>query len=338
MKSIIANGSGRLEIPSSSLITKMFFPIYENFNQKHFDVKFKVYKCFKKLVRKVYNFHEQECVLKIKNYEKIKVQSKSNKVVLGFSGGLDSCYQAFYLRRLGYEVVLYFVKNINSYENGQAYKYGLEFANKYGFKFVEANFVKNSSKDNPKRQYWNENPVKNQLIMSMMCDYCIDHKIKYISLGDDFGLSIENATLGVNLTDAKQITKAFLKGISRLTDNSFEFIKADRNIDKGKRLKLFKKNGCLNVYYSCLSPGRFNKSWRNKNVIKYKVDLPKNNCGSCKKCVMHWLMLRYLNLTKENKDFEEHCWNILSSKHNNAYQHIFTGNSRKENIKRLFKY
>lgn len=338
MKSVIANDSGRLELPSSYEITKMFFPIYENFNQEHFDTTFKTYKCFKHLVHRVYAFHKQECTIETKRYKKLEFKTNSIKVVLGFSGGLDSCYQAFYLRNLGYEVILYIVKNINSYENGQAYKAGLEFANKYKFKLVEANFVKNSTKDNPKRQFWNENPVKNQLILSMMCDYCIDNKIKYISLGDDFGLSIEDATLGVNLTDAKQITKAFLKGLDSLTNNSFKFLKANREIDKGKRLKLFKKNGCLDIYYSCLSPGRFNKIWRSNNILKYKVDLPKNNCGSCKKCVMHWLMLRYLNLTEENRAFEEHCWKILSCKKNNAYCHIFNGNNKEENIKRLFSY
>ena len=338
MKSIITNGSGRIEIPSSSFFTKLFFPIYENFNQEYFDVTFKIPKCFKKIVRLVYKFHKQKCNLECAKCRKVEINSKSNKVVLGFSGGLDSCYQAFYLRKLGYKVILYYVKNINFYENGQAYKAALEFANKYNFKLVEASFVRNSNKDNPKRQFWNENPVKNQLILSMMCDFCLDNKIHYISLGDDFGLSIENATLGVNLTDAKQITKSFLRGINKISNDSFEFLKANRKIDKGKRLKLFVKNGCLDVYYSCLSPGRFNKTWRNNNINKFKVDLPKNNCGSCKKCVMHWLMLRYLNLTKPNKDFEKHCWEILSSKKNNAYTHIFNGNSTEENIKRLFEY
>ena len=334
----LINNSGRLELPSSSRITSMLFPIYENFNQEHFDTTFKTYKCFKRIVSRVYDFHKQSCTLKTKKYETFEVHTDSNKVVLGFSGGLDSCYQAFYLRKLGYDVILYFVKNINSYENGQAYKAGVEFADKYNFKLVEANYAKNSNKDNPKRQYWNENPVKNQLILAMMCDYCIDNKIKYISLGDDYGLSIENATLGVNLTDAKQITKAFLKGLDELTNSSFTFIKANRKIDKGKRLKLFKKNGCLDVYYSCLSPGRFNHTWHLNNQFKYNVRLPKNNCGCCKKCVMHWLMLRYLNLTAENEEFEEHCWKILSEKKHNAYCHIFSGNNREENIRRLYEY
>jgi len=336
---IVLSKSVKYKIEGSHRILDLVTSMYDNFNKKEFDKEILIPRVLKKFVSLVYKFHEQEfSVCKTYKVDKIECWFNKNKhVVLGFSGGLDSCYQAFRLREKGYTVHLFHVKNINTYENAQATHLVEPFAQKFLFDLTQVNFIKNSSKDNPYRQHWPENTIKNQVIISMMLDYCIDKGYSNISLGDDFSLSIEDAIAGTNGTDSKEITKSFLFGIQKIVD--IDFIPISKGIDKGTRLKKLSKYLCLDEYYSCVSPGRFNAKWHDNNCAKYKVELPKHQCGSCRKCCMHFLIMKEIGLVKPNKKFEEHCWEILYSTKFNADYFLFSPDlSKKQRIKNLFEY
>lgn len=338
MSNTIINRTGSLTIPSNHyLFTNMIFSLYKNFNKEHFS-DIEVEKPFLKFVKTVVTKHNQKCSIKSKTID-LKVNIPNNKkVVLGFSAGLDSCFQALRLKKKGYDVSLFFVKNLNTYENGQALKAAYIFSEKTKIPLVVANFKKNFDKDNPYRQYWAENPIKNQLILAMMCDYCVDNDISNISLGDDFSLGIDDAVVGTNVTDAKEVTKTFLKGLSKLCN--INFIPINKKYDKGYRLEFLKNKKLLDTYYSCVSPGRFNKKLHTNNILKYNVkDLPNYNCGSCRKCALHWLLLKNLKLVKKNKEFEKHCWEILYNTKYNADAFLFSPNiPKKQRIKNLFEY
>jgi hypothetical protein len=92
------------------------------------------------------------------------------------------------------------------------------------------------SRNNDFRQAWPENPMKNQLIMAAMSDICVERGWKYISLGDDFDLDIDKAVPGVNTTDAKEVTIAFLKCVKHYVQG-LEFLKIPDGNDKAKRLR-----------------------------------------------------------------------------------------------------
>lgn len=72
--------------------------------------------------------------------------------------------------------------------------------------------------------------------MAVMSDICIERGWKYISLGDDFDLDIIKAVPGVNTTDAKEVTTAFLKCVKHYVQG-IEFLKIRGGNDKAKRLR-----------------------------------------------------------------------------------------------------
>jgi 7-cyano-7-deazaguanine synthase in queuosine biosynthesis len=335
---IVLSNAVKYEIDGSHSILDLVTSIYDNFNKQKFDKKIIIPVVLKKFVSLVYKFHRQEfSICKTYLVPKIKLKENDKHVVLGFSGGLDSCYQAFRLREKGYVVHLFHVKNINTYENAQATHSVELFSKKFSFPLIEVNFIKNNKKDNPYRQYWPENTSKNQVMLSMMIDYCIDNGYNRISLGDDLGLSVKNAVIGTNGTDAKEITKSFLDGIKKIVN--IVFIPIEKGNDKGVRLKKLKEYACLDMYYSCVSPGRFNAKLHDNNCKKYKVNLPKHNCGSCRKCAMHFLILKETGMAKPNKKFENHCWKILYSTKYATDSFLFSPDlSKKQRIKNLFEY
>ncbi len=306
------------------ILTDYVAPIYDAFNFKELkDVR--VPDFLKDMCNVVCRIYKQKINISTYVAKKIKLKSESNDVVLGFSGGLDSCYQALKLKQMGYSVHLFHLGGANTYENYLATKSSESFAHRYKFDLIETKIVKILN-----AQKVEENPVKNQLIMAMMIDYCASKGYNKISIGYSASLKEENAIAGINVTDCISVQDAFLKNIE------IEFIPI-KNANKGDRILYLNENKSLNYYYSCVSCGRFNEKLHHLNEDKYKVKLPRHNCGSCRKCARHYLLMIYLGIAPHNKDFEKHCWNILKDTKYNTDYYLFNDSlSKEEKIKNLF--
>ena len=267
-----------------------------------------------------------------KEFDKTFEVSDNNKVVLGFSGGLDSVYQAIWLKEHGYEVILYHLKGINTYENSQASKQCPFIAEHLGMTYVESTITKKRGV-----QQWPENPLKNQLILSLMTDYCIDNDIKYVSLGDDFNLSLADSVTGVNVTDAREITQSFLRGLQRFVN--IEFLQVEE-CSKLTRINKLIDYGLENFYYSCVQSGRFNQSLHKKAEEKYGVKLFNNNCGCyCRKCAMHNLLLHYGDVKFFPQEFIDKCWRTMWDNSYSADYELFKPElSLDQRIHNLFTY
>lgn len=228
------------------------------------------------------------------------------KVLLCFSGGLDSVYQAMKLREKGYEVYLLHISNMNAYTNGQELKIVQQFAEKNNFKLFVVNFTAFNKKDNPWRKEFQENPVKDLLFYSIAIDYGKLFGIKNISSGDDLRLELKDAITDTNIGDAKELTEAIFKGFPE-----YNFIPVEKST-KADRLAYLEKLNLKDEYYSCVGPGRLNQYLHESNSKKFNVTLDKYVCGSCRKCCSHVWYDYIFNHKTFPQDFLEHCWSKMS--------------------------
>ena len=342
--SVIGHGASLYANFEMTDVTKSVFNMYENFNKETFDSVPNVPVEMISFSDMVYNAHNQTYTFTRNPIIEKRELTRSNDdvVVLGFSGGLDSVFQALRLIDSGYKVVLFHLKGVNTYENGQGTKHSIHIADKLkqrGVEYVECEIKKTNDKSNAYKQHWPENPIKNQLILAMMIDYCIVNGYHKISLGDDFDLSIDDAMVGVNLTDSRELTQEFLKCICSLV-SGIEFIPIEKGQDKLKRLKTIEQYGLLDDYYSCVLPGRFNATRHESNEQKYNVTLSKNNCGcSCRKCAMHNLLMHYGGVKIFPDEFIESCWKVMwKNAHSADYKFFSPDLSLETRLKNLFEY
>ena len=140
----------------------------------------------------------------------------------------------------------------------------------------------------------------------MMLDYCIENNIGYISSGDDLRLDIKDAIVGTNIADAYQVNKPLFENFKKYFN--LEFIPVDRNIDKGQRIKYLQDKNALDMFYSCVNPGRFNQSNHNRINKKYNIQMEKWNCGVCRKCAFHSLLRYYYLNENYPQEFIDFCW------------------------------
>ena len=334
----ISQISSRIKVPIRKYwISHIFLSLHDSLNPQIFDDYVFIPENFDEFVNLVYDTYNQKRPIMDHLTIPRRDVSKNNKVLLGFSAGLDSVAQYLLLKEAGYDVIPYSMFNVNYYENGQASICVKNICKKLNTNFIQANFIHNFKKDNSHRKFWNENPIKNQMILATMVDYCLENDIYNISLGDDFDLNLKDSVNGTNTTDAHEITEAFLSGLSHITNISFLPMK--KGFNKLERIKLLMKYGLEDEYYSCVLPGKFNQARHNGNQEKFGIKLFGRNCGcSCRKCSHHNLMLHYSGLRTFPEKFIEDCWKKLGDK-NSADYVFFNKNVKLENrIRNLFEY
>lgn len=300
-----------IEHNENDILTKNFTKFYNIFNRKKFDDTITCPAGFSKFFSLIYDSFEQTAdILEYRLTLNVKLfDLHPNTVVLGFSGGLDSVYQAIELKKHGYDVILFHVRNINKYENGQSYKAAVECANKLEMPLVVKNFHSTMDKENKKQ--WPENPMKNQYIICAMIDYCMKNGYNNISLGDPRNLELRDATAGINLTDAIELDNAFMSGIHTYIKGLNE-IDMWGNGNKYKEMLVVNEAGLENCYYSCITAGRLNKRFHNIDVEKYNIHLPLHNCGChCRKCATQNLLMHYDGGVEYPQEFIDKCWRKL---------------------------
>lgn len=302
-----------LKINYNSYFLRQAAEVYKYLNQENFQ-SFQTSEIYKGVLELLYKWFNAENKLTFKEEGKIEIKP-NNKVVVAFSGGLDSVYQALVLKEKGYDVRLLHIANLNSYTNGQEKKAVESFAKKANFSLLEIPFsAKNKGEY---KKHWQENPFKDFLIYSACVDYMKERDVYNISCGDDLRLSYKDAVLSTNISDSKELTLAFFKDLKKYTN--FNFIPVDANVKKDMRLKYIRDKGFIDDYYSCVGPGRINQHIRKINISKYKIHLEKNNCGSCRKCCFHSLSDYYYNNVNFPQVYIDHCWEKISIGADNVF-------------------
>lgn len=247
------------------------------------------------------SYHQDSKVIEFED-KTIFDKQDNNKVVVAFSGGLDSVYQALYLRNNGYDVTLLHVKNMNKYTNGQEAIAAKEFAERFNFNLEIVDYHAVS-----KHKEWNENPFKTSLCYALCLDYCLHTGTRIISSGDDMRLNAVDTDLDNNFGDCREVTELFFKNFDNIT-----YLPVDDNIHKGLRLEYLSKNNARDYYYSTTTPGRLVKYLHDLNEKKFNVKLDKWCALSERKDCMHCLLEYYYSNVNYPEKMIEHCWNKIA--------------------------
>ena len=309
--------------------------LYNIFNREYFDNKIDCPIGLKKWIDLIYNkFGHPIPIINDVKLNKIKLNNINNKVLLACSGGLDSIYQIFQLKEMGYEPILFHLKHANMYENGQAYNSLKEFVDKYNIKLV-CPILKHIQNSNYTK-HWAENPIKNQMIMFLMIDYCKENNINKICMDGSWEFPIEETTCGIDVADAPENYQVLLECLNNYIEN-LEFIQTGHP-SKIEKIKYLDNKGLMKYVYSCLGSGKFNKYRHDEIEKKYNIKLFEHNCGCyCRKCAHHNLLMHYSGYKKFPDDFIERCWNIMANNGFKSRDMLFNKNIPLENrIENLF--
>lgn len=241
----------------------------------------------------------------------------NNQIIIGSSGGLDSTYAILKAIDDGRNVTLVHFQNLNkNYPKETEHIKSLAIHKNLKLYIIN---VKHYDKD-----YFPDNPFKNQLILCALSEIGSLLNIKNIMLGATGTYHITDSVIGINVTDTIENYNTFLNGL-KLYYPQINIIYLPSNITKYKMMKYIINNhpDIINDIYSCISPNRFVKMLHDQNENKYNIKLLKDRCGSCYKCCMEYIYLYecgYYN----NIEFLNHCYHILAKSKNSHRPELFS--------------
>lgn len=306
----LENEAIRVFTDYDSLYIKEAMNVYKYLNKKIFK-DFNTINLFKPVLDIIFKLYTQTPKVTYSIAQKPVFVNSGKSVLVACSGGLDSVYQALYLRNQGYNVILLHLENCNYYTNGLEKKVFLEFANHFNFKYFMPKISPKQKSDYKKE--WQENSFKNFLIYSIAVSYMLENDIHYLSSGDDLRLDISEAVPGTNDGDSWQETEAFMQAMN------IDFIPIKSATNKAMRLAYIRKYGAGNYYISSVGPGRLNRILHDKYEKKFNVKLDKYNAASDRKDCMHILLDKYYNYIDIPKALEDRCWQKVSKGADNIF-------------------
>ena len=325
----------KIECNFRGQLTNLGQNLYNVFNQKIFNHYIDVPKEMQEYVNLIYDkFDQDHPIIRDISLDKIELTENNKDVLLACSCGLDSIYQIFQLQNMGYNVILYHMKNANSYENYQSYNSIMELVKQLNLRIIipELKHYQNSNY----KKYWAENPIKNQMMILNMIDWCCQNNVSQICMDGSWEFSINEVTAGIDVADAPENYEYLLSFLNNYVKN-LKFIKTP-HLPKIEKLNYLKRHNLDDCIYSCLGPGKFNEYRHNDCEKKYNIKLFRHNCGYyCRKCAHHNLLRYYENKENFPQEFIDKCWNIMS---NNSYasRNMLFGNdiSLDQKIKNLY--
>lgn len=326
----------RLDTDTKDEFTQLGQDLYNITNQKLFNRYIDAPIGFDDWIQLIAKKFNQEVYIRHDvSLPKVRLNGPKDTVLLACSGGLDSTYQIFQLKEMGYHhVICYHIKNINAYENGQSWKTLEALCDKINVDLIEGELHRSNGDIYDK--CWAENPIKNQVILMCMIDYCRKNNICNICMDGSWEFSIDEITAGIDVADAPENYDEFLKAMGYYVEN-LNFIKTP-HLPKIEKIKYLDNIGLMDYVYSCLGPGRMNETRHKKNEEKYGIHLFKHNCGcNCRKCAHHNLLMYYSNYKKYPQEFIDKCWYIMTNNGYNSRNMLFDENlPLEERIKNLY--
>lgn len=275
-------------------------PIYNEFACAEPSPELTVGEGFGDLARILYGYHGEPEPLVHEQAFSLPGAVHGGRVLVGFSGGLDSAYQAISMRDAGWDVELFHVAGLNGrYPDEDLF--ARRFAEAAGIPYTECRV-------HAKPQRFPDNPAKNQLVMSIMADWGLGRGIGDYAMGADWCTPLSESKVGFTVTDSVEVNEAYVRGMRAHSDIAYHFIPSD--MKKVGRVAALRDAGLLEHVYSCIGPHRFRGRLRATNERKYGVRLLPGRCGSCFKCCMESLLLHELG-EEMPEAYLTHCWDVL---------------------------
>lgn len=254
----------------------------------------------------------------------------TDKVIVGYSSGVDSTSQALYQRSIGKNVILFHVKHLNnSYPD--EYDSAVRFAKDFGFPIVviEPKFIK--------QKVYIDNPIKNQTILAYMIDYGRTIGCMNYAMGNYRSDALKEQVEGYETTDAVELFDSFNDYIHGLFS---QYVYYDMPFDKYGAFEFVVNNEPRALPYinSCMRPYRFKDYTHDITSRKYNIPLIPHHCGVCFKCALEYLILADLKYYPIDRAYGKKCISSLRENEGTTYTlHLDKSMSDKRVLERVLE-
>lgn len=249
------------------------------------------------------SFDYLKATLNTKVYKPKLPKYNSKNIIVCFSGGKDSVATALHYKKLGYDVYLYHLRNIN-----KAYPKEYENAEKLAKQLDMPLYIEEMTLSG--NHIYTEHPMKNIIIASSALQFGIRNNIGIkIAFGNYYTALLKDNKFDVCAGDCRDMWAIYEHIIQHIIPKFKMYIPL-RNIKTTLKTLETHKN-LLSTCCSCISPYRYRDYWKAQNENKYNIKLPNYRCGNCWKCAVEYIYYTDNNIWRYNEEYYKHCLQVL---------------------------
>lgn len=239
-----------------------------------------------------------------KQYNKLNLPKfESKNIILCFTGGKDSIAAAKHYLKLGYNVYLYYLKNVNTTMHDEWIQAG-KLAEKLGLPIYFDEITRKGHND------YIEHPMKNIIIVNRALQYGIRNNISTkIAIGNYYTSSVYRDNFEFCGGDDMETWIAYENIIKTIIPN-FRIYVCLKNLNSTLK-SVCSDRELLDLSVSCLSRASMRKYWHTWVEDKFGVILPEHRCGRCYKCCVEYIYMVDHNLQEYNKAYYDYCFTNL---------------------------
>ena len=231
-------------------------------------------------------------------------------IIVCFSGGKDSFGVARHYQRLHYNVYLYHLRGLNATYCGEYSEHLVaeKSAEYLGLPLIIEDISYSGYHD------WVEHPMKNMIMATRALSWGVRNGITTkVAVGSFKTAYLDDNVFSVCAGDCIEMWRAYDSIIRRIVPKYHTYIP---NSNYQTAYDVIKKEPqALDVIISCMTPNRFRRSFRERTIKNYGIDLLPNRCGCCWKDCVEYVWFADKKLLPLNKQYYIHCLEVLANTH-----------------------
>ncbi|MBQ2189059.1 MAG: hypothetical protein II401_10960 [Bacteroidales bacterium] len=272
-------------IPSDFTLTRLITPIYEAYSVKDLPRCVNVPMRFRRMLDIVHRAAGKplpEGGNSVWSLPYKPDMSQRPKAFIAFSGGKDCLAAAIRAEQEGYDPTLFHIRGINMSLTSE-YKHAKAIAEKIGYPYIEMKINFKGTKE------YNEHPLRNILILSLMIDEGLKQGVTAYSLGNIFEYDTSHANIDYDLSDGIDILRSFSFFMQSLIPEFKLLCYIHDNLQSF--YTVWKRDKALiPMLTTCCTPDFRKPMIRKHSLEKYGAAvLSETGCGGCYKCAREYL-------------------------------------------------
>lgn len=232
----------------------------------------------------------------------IGVQNPCNnrQMYVAFSSGKDCLATAIRAKQDGYQPQLIFISGVNKSVPSER-RHAEDIAKASGFPFREIRINISGNKD------WNEHPMKNLLILSILIDEGIKNGVHNFGFGNCFDDDSAHCSVDYDLSDSFDMFTAFGRFVRSFIPDYHLYSPMCNTLQSFYTIVRYDKR-LIRLLSTCITPDFRRPMIRKANIAKYGADvISQDGCGGCYKCADEYLYKLKFGLVRSSQPYVRKC-------------------------------
>lgn len=222
------------------------------------------------------------------------------RIFVAFSSGKDCLATAIRAAQDGFAPTLVYVSGVNKSLPSEK-RHAENIARASGFPFREIKLNIQGNKE------WNEHPMKNLLILSLLIDEGLKEGVHRFGFGNCFDDDSAHCSIDYDLSDSFDLLRRYIFFVRQFVPDLSLYCPMCNTLQSFYTIQAYDRR-LIPLLSTCITPDFRRPMIRKANIAKYGADvMPADGCGGCYKCADEYLYRLKFGFVRNSPAYVQKC-------------------------------